>query len=60
MLSQYIDFIIMFLVGVYASLVGFGVIGLPSLGDKARLFRVLGPMLMIIALALAAAEVFKP
>ncbi len=67
MLAQYIDSIIMLLVGAYASAVGFGAIAAPSrdpiaaqqwLGRYGKLFRVIGPLLIVIALLLAAGKYF--
>ena len=69
MLAGYIDQIIMFLVGAWATGVGYG--ALPALGKdpaakeqwKARfgkLFKIIGPLLMVIAVALAGLKAFKP
>lgn len=62
MLAAYIDQIIMFLVGVWATGVGYGF--LPALGKDAaaqeqwkarfgKLFKFIGPALIVIALVLA-------
>jgi len=69
MLAAYIDQIIMFLVGVWATGVGYGF--LPALGKDAaakeqwkarfeKLFKVIGPLLMAIAVALVAMQALKP
>jgi hypothetical protein len=65
MLAAYIDQIIMFMVGAWATGVGYGF--LPALGKDegakeqwkakfGKLFKIIGPLLMVIALALAVAE----
>lgn len=62
MLSAYIDQIIMFIVGVWATSVGYGF--LPALGKDAaaqeqwkakfgKQFKFIGPALVVVALALA-------
>lgn len=65
MLAAYIDQIIMFFVGVWATGVGYGF--LPTLGKDAtaqeqwkakfgKPFKIIGPLLIVIALALAAGQ----
>jgi hypothetical protein len=65
MLAAYIDQIIMFFVGVWATGVGYGL--LPSLGKDAvaqeqwkakfgKLLKIIGPLLIVIALALTAGQ----
>lgn len=67
MLADYIDSIIMLFVGVYACAVGFGAMPAPSkdpiagqqwLARYGKLFRIIGPLLIVIALILAAAKYF--
>lgn len=67
MLAEYIDAIIMFCVGAYAAAVGFGRLPPPSKDAVAgqqwfarygKLLKVIGPLLMAIALALAAGKFF--
>jgi hypothetical protein len=67
MLAQYIDSIVMLFVGVYASAVGFGKMPAPTQDPVAgqqwltrygKLFRIIGPLLIVIALILAAARLF--
>ena len=62
MLAAYIDSIIMFAVGVYATGVGFGQLAPPTkdvtagrqwLARYGNWFRILGPIMMLIALILA-------
>jgi hypothetical protein len=69
MLAQYIDSIIMLFVGVYACAVGFGAMPPPPSRDPVagqqwlarygRLFRIIGPLLIVLALALAAGKYFR-
>ena len=69
MLAEYIDSIFTLLVGIYASAVGFGAIAPPSSGDPVagqqwfarygKLFRIIGPTLVVIALVLAAGKYFR-
>jgi hypothetical protein len=69
MLAEYIDSIFMLLVGIYASAVGFGAIPPPPSRDPAagqqwlarygKLFRIIGPLLVVIALVLAAGKFFR-
>jgi uncharacterized membrane protein YeaQ/YmgE (transglycosylase-associated protein family) len=63
-MAAYIDYIIMGLVGAWASAVGYGL--LPPLGkdpaaqdNVGKLFKVIGPALIGIAVALALAHSFK-
>lgn len=67
MLAQYIDSIIMLCVGAYACAVGFGAMPAPSKDPVAgqqwltrygKLFKVIGPLLIVIALILAAGRYF--
>jgi hypothetical protein len=67
MLAQYIDSIIMLLVGAYACAVGFGAMPAPSkdpiagqqwLARYGKLFKIIGPLLIVIALLLAAGKYF--
>lgn len=68
MLAQYIDSIITLLVGAYACAVGYGAMAPPPARDPAagqqwlarygKLFRIIGPLLIVIALILAAAKFF--
>lgn len=67
MIAAYIDQIIMFSVGIYASLVGFRVVAPPSkdpaqaqvwLSKFGIFFRVGGPLMIGIAIVLAAAQFF--
>lgn len=67
MLAQYIDSIIMLLVGGYACAVGFGAMPAPSkdplagqqwLARYGKVFKVIGPLLVVIALLLAAGKYF--
>lgn len=69
MLAEYIDSIIMLFVGAYACAVGFGAMPAPSkdpvagqqwLARYGKLFKVIGPLLIVIALILAAARHFGP
>jgi hypothetical protein len=62
MLAEYIDSIIMFSVGVYATGVAFGQLAPPTkdmaagqkwLARYGAWFKILGPMMMLIALILA-------
>jgi hypothetical protein len=62
MLAEYIDSIIMFAVGGYATAVAFGRLPLPTkdvaagqqwLARYGSWFKVIGPLLMLIALVLA-------
>ena len=63
-MALYIDQTIMFLVGAYATGVGFGWVSSPAKGPAAadwqrrygRLFKFLGPVLLVISVALALAE----
>jgi hypothetical protein len=67
-MARYVDQLIMLLVGVYASGVGFGWFPSPAKGPKAadwntrfgRYFKIIGPLLVLIALALAGAEYLRP
>lgn len=68
MLAHYIDSIIMLLVGAYACAVGFGAMPAPSkdpiaaqqwLARYSKLFRIIGPLLVVIALILAAGKRFS-
>ena len=69
MLAEYIDSIFTLLVGIYASAVGFGVIAPPASSDPVagqqwlarygKLFRIIGPLLVVIALVLAAGQYFR-
>ncbi|HEX4973201.1 MAG TPA: hypothetical protein VFV69_19310 [Steroidobacteraceae bacterium] len=69
MLAEHIDSIFMLLVGIYASAVGFGAIAPPSSSDPVagqqwlarygKLFRIIGPLLVVIALVLAAGQYFR-
>jgi len=69
MLAEYIDSIFTLLVGIYASAVGFGAIAPPWSDDPGaghqwfarygKLFRIIGPTLVVIALVLAAGKYFK-
>ena len=68
MLAEYIDSIFMLLVGIYASAVGFGAIAPPSkdpvagqqwLARYGKLFRIIGPLLVVIALVLAAGRYLR-
>lgn len=68
MLADYIDSIIMLLVGAYACAVGFGAMPAPSkdpiaaqqwLGRYGKLFKIIGPLLIVIALLLAAGKYFR-
>jgi hypothetical protein len=65
MLAQYIDSIFMFAVGAYACAVGFGAMPAPSKDPVAgqqwmarygRLFKIIGPLLIVIAVILAAGK----
>jgi hypothetical protein len=65
MLAQYIDSIIMLGVGAYACAVGFGAMPAPSKDPIAaeqwrarygKLLRIIGPLLVVIALILAGAR----
>lgn len=67
MISAYIDSIIMLLAGVYVAAVGFGWLPSPSkdlvsgqqwLSRYGKLFKIIGPLLIIIALSLIAARFF--
>jgi hypothetical protein len=68
MLAEYIDSIFMLFVGVYACAVGFGAIAPPAAGDPVagqqwfarygKLFRIIGPLLVLIALVLAVGKYF--
>lgn len=68
MLAQYIDSIIMLFVGAYACAVGFGAMPAPSKDPAAgqqwlerygKLFRIIGPLLVVISLVLAAGKYFR-
>jgi len=69
MLAEYIDSIFMLLVGIYAGAVGFGAIAPPSLSDPVagqqwlarygKLFRIIGPLLIVVALVLTAGKYFR-
>jgi len=65
MLADYIDSIFMLLVGAYACAVGFGALPAPSKDPAAgpqwfarygKMFRIIGPLLIVIALILAGAK----
>ena len=65
MLADYIDSIFMLLVGAYACAVGFGALPAPSKDPVAgqqwfarygKMFRIIGPLLIVIALILAGAK----
>lgn len=66
-LAAYIDHLIMFLAGVYATGVGYGWLASPARGLSAaewhrrfgRLFRVIGPMLLSISVLLAFATYLR-
>jgi hypothetical protein len=67
MLAQYIDSIIMLLIGAYACSVGYGAMAPPSrdpvagqqwLDRYGRMFRIIGPLLIVIAVILAASRYF--
>lgn len=67
MLADYIDSIIMLFVGAYACAVGFGAVPAPSKDPIAgqqwfarygKLLRIIGPLLIVIALILVAAQLF--
>ncbi len=67
MLADYIDSIIMLFVGAYACAVGFGAMPAPSKDPIAgqqwfarygKLLRIIGPLLIVIALVLVAAQLF--
>jgi hypothetical protein len=67
MLADYIDSIIMLFVGAYACAVGFGAVPAPSKDPIAgqqwfarygKLLRIIGPLLIVIALVLVAAQLF--
>jgi hypothetical protein len=67
MLADYIDSIIMLFVGIYACAVGFGAVPAPSrepaagqqwLARYGKLFRIVGPLLIVISLILGAAKYF--
>jgi hypothetical protein len=70
MLAQYIDSIIMLFVGAYACAVGFGKLPAPPSKDPVaaqqwlarygKLFRIIGPLLIVIALILAVGRRFSP
>jgi hypothetical protein len=64
MIARYIDQIIMLLVGVWVTCIGFGVVPPPT--DRAEfkekyvpLLKALGPLLMTMALMMAALEFFR-
>jgi hypothetical protein len=69
MLAQYIDSIIMLFVGAYACAVGFGAMAPPPARDPVagqrwlarygKLFRIIGPLLVVLALVLAAGKYFQ-
>jgi hypothetical protein len=69
MLAQYIDSIIMLFVGAYACAVGFGAMPPPPSRDPVagqhwlarygKLFRIIGPLLVVLALVLAAGKYFR-
>jgi len=68
MLADYIDSIFMLLVGVYACAVGFGALPAPSKDPVAgqqwilrygKMFRIIGPLLIVIALVIAAGKFFR-
>jgi hypothetical protein len=65
--ADYIDSIIMLGVGAYACAIGYGGLPAPSkdpvagqqwLARYGKLFRIIGPLLIVIALILAAARAF--
>jgi hypothetical protein len=67
MLADYIDSILMLLVGIYSCAVGFGAMPAPSrdpvagqqwLARYGKLFRIVGPLLILSALILGAAKYF--
>lgn len=67
-MARYIDQIIMLIVGIYTTGVGFGWFPSPAKGPKAaawqhrygRLFKLLGPALILIAVGLAVAQYLRP
>lgn len=68
-MAAYIDYIIMGLVGAWATGVGYGLLPAPGKDAAAeaawqakfgKLFKVLGPALLGIALALALGQALKP
>jgi hypothetical protein len=59
MIAAYIDEIIMFCAGLWMALVGFGYLPLPGYSAKpplVRYFKWMGPLLLVIAIVLAAAS----
>lgn len=67
-MAAYIDQLIMLMAGLYAAGVGFGWLASPASGTAAAgwqrqfggLFRVLGPLLVTIAIILTIAEIARP
>lgn len=69
MLAAYIDWIIMGLFGAWVTGVGYGFFPVPGKDPAAKeqwfarfgkLFKIIGPLLMVIAIALAGLQAFKP
>lgn len=67
MIAEYIDSIIMFVAGAYFTAVAFGRLSPPSkdpvagqqwLARFGKMLKVVGPLLMVISIALAAAKAF--
>jgi hypothetical protein len=67
MIAEYIDSIIMFCVGLWVSGIGFGRLPAPTkdpiagkqwLAQYGKLFKIIGPLLVVGSLILAAAKFF--